>query len=216
MWGWRFLISRVSGHHLIQILEPSSPLFPFSSLQAMLHLLSALVLLVQPLGNQGAEVKTLSQRSVANTCTLVMCNPTENGLPGRDGRDGREGPRGEKGDPGRAGIRGSFWWGEGRIRMWTNLNPQMLCDELGCGLLPSKEWVSPWCPCYLPNTCLFFFLMYHVFPPITQLAWFLPWDLWILLVSRMGKLLILGVNLSGPVPSVSNCSFWLNGAYVDS
>lgn len=83
----------------------------------MLHLLSALVLLVQPLGNQGAEVKTLSQRSVANTCTLVMCNPTENGLPGRDGRDGREGPRGEKGDPGRAGIRGSFWWGEGRIRM---------------------------------------------------------------------------------------------------
>lgn len=83
----------------------------------MLHLLSMLVLLVNPLGTQGAEVKTLSQRSVANTCTLVMCSPTENGLPGRDGRDGREGPRGEKGDPGRAGMRGSFWWGEGRVRM---------------------------------------------------------------------------------------------------
>ncbi|XP_036054531.1 pulmonary surfactant-associated protein D [Onychomys torridus] len=69
----------------------------------MLRLLSVLVLLVQPLGNQGAEMKTLSQRSVANTCTLVMCSPTENGLPGRDGRDGREGPRGEKGDPGLPG-----------------------------------------------------------------------------------------------------------------
>ncbi|KAL1780483.1 pulmonary surfactant-associated protein D [Sigmodon hispidus] len=69
----------------------------------MLHLLSMLVLLVKPLGSQGAEVKTLSQRSVANTCTLVMCSPTENGLPGRDGRDGREGPRGEKGDPGLPG-----------------------------------------------------------------------------------------------------------------
>lgn len=72
----------------------------------MLHFLSMLVLLVQPLGNLGAEMKLLSQRSVANACTLVMCSPTENGLPGRDGRDGREGPRGEKGDPGKLGPRG--------------------------------------------------------------------------------------------------------------
>ncbi|KAH0507548.1 Pulmonary surfactant-associated protein D [Microtus ochrogaster] len=75
----------------------------------MLHLLSMLVLLMRLQGNEGAEVKTLSQRSVPNACTLVMCSPVENGLPGRDGRDGREGPRGEKGDPGlpgRVGLSG--------------------------------------------------------------------------------------------------------------
>lgn len=83
----------------------------------MLHFLM-LVLLVQPRVNLGAEMKTLSQRSVTNTCTLVMCSPTENGLPGRDGRDGREGPRGEKGDPGRAGTKGSLaggWVLEGEL-----------------------------------------------------------------------------------------------------
>lgn len=77
----------------------------------MLHFLYMLALLVQPLGSLGAEMKTLSQRSVSNTCTLVMCSPTENSLPGRDGRDGREGPRGEKGDPGRPG--GACPGGEG-------------------------------------------------------------------------------------------------------
>lgn len=87
----------------------------------MLHLLSMLVLLVRLPGNEGAEVKTLSQRSVPNACTLVMCSPAENGLPGRDGRDGREGPRGEKGDPGRARIRGSVWWGGEGARMGPNL-----------------------------------------------------------------------------------------------
>uniref|UniRef100_A0A452UEB9 Surfactant protein D n=1 Tax=Ursus maritimus TaxID=29073 RepID=A0A452UEB9_URSMA len=59
-----------------------------------------------PLRSLGAEVKTYSQRAAASTCTLVMCSPVENGLPGRDGRDGREGPRGEKGDPGPAGAMG--------------------------------------------------------------------------------------------------------------
>ncbi|CAO2637823.1 Pulmonary surfactant-associated protein D [Lemmus lemmus] len=70
----------------------------------MLYLLSMLVLLMWLPGNEGAEVKTLSQRTLPNACTLVMCSPAENGQPGRDGRDGREGPRGEKGDPGRVGI----------------------------------------------------------------------------------------------------------------
>uniref|UniRef100_A0A452RAY8 Surfactant protein D n=1 Tax=Ursus americanus TaxID=9643 RepID=A0A452RAY8_URSAM len=68
--------------------------------------LSVLILLAQPPRSLGAEVKTYSQRAAASTCTLVMCSPVENGLPGRDGRDGREGPRGEKGDPGRAGTPG--------------------------------------------------------------------------------------------------------------
>uniref|UniRef100_A0A2K6FW21 Surfactant protein D n=1 Tax=Propithecus coquereli TaxID=379532 RepID=A0A2K6FW21_PROCO len=72
----------------------------------MLLLLSALVLLTQPLGYLQAEMKTYSQRTVANACTLVMCSSVENGLPGRDGRDGREGPRGEKGDPGLPGAVG--------------------------------------------------------------------------------------------------------------
>ncbi|XP_023603742.1 pulmonary surfactant-associated protein D-like [Myotis lucifugus] len=54
----------------------------------------------------GTEVKTLSRKPLIDACTLVMCSPVENGLPGRDGRDGRDGPRGEKGDPGSPGARG--------------------------------------------------------------------------------------------------------------
>ncbi|EFB26942.1 hypothetical protein PANDA_011438, partial [Ailuropoda melanoleuca] len=68
--------------------------------------LSMLILLTQPPRSLGAEMKTYSQRAAASTCTLVMCSPVENGLPGRDGRDGREGPRGEKGDPGLPGAVG--------------------------------------------------------------------------------------------------------------
>ena len=51
-----------------------------------------------------------SQKTLANGCTLVVCSPPENGLPGRDGKDGREGPRGEKGDPGRTGSMDLSWW----------------------------------------------------------------------------------------------------------
>ncbi|XP_078201543.1 pulmonary surfactant-associated protein D-like [Callithrix jacchus] len=51
-------------------------------------------------------MRTYSQRTVTNACTLVMCSSVESGLPGRDGRDGREGPRGEKGDPGLPGVTG--------------------------------------------------------------------------------------------------------------
>lgn len=32
--------------------------------------------------------------------------------------------------------------------MWTNLIPQVLCDQLGYELLPPKDWVSP---CFLPK-----------------------------------------------------------------
>ncbi|XP_029771515.1 pulmonary surfactant-associated protein D isoform X2 [Suricata suricatta] len=68
--------------------------------------LSVVILLTQPLRSLGAEMKTYFQRTEANACTLVICSPVENGLPGRDGRDGREGPRGEKGDPGLPGAVG--------------------------------------------------------------------------------------------------------------
>ncbi|XP_060498334.1 pulmonary surfactant-associated protein D [Panthera onca] len=68
--------------------------------------LSVLMLFTQPLRSLGTEMKTYFQRTAASACTLVMCSPMENGLPGRDGRDGREGPRGEKGDPGSPGAVG--------------------------------------------------------------------------------------------------------------
>ncbi|XP_057592592.1 pulmonary surfactant-associated protein D [Hippopotamus amphibius kiboko] len=68
--------------------------------------LSVLILLTQPPRSLGAEMKIYSQKTLANACTLVMCSPPENGLPGRDGRDGREGPRGEKGEPGLPGPAG--------------------------------------------------------------------------------------------------------------
>ena len=71
-----------------------------------LLLFSMLILLTQPLRSLGTEMKTYSEKTVPSACTLVMCGPVENGLPGRDGRDGRDGPRGEKGDPGRAGTMG--------------------------------------------------------------------------------------------------------------
>ncbi|XP_014321847.1 pulmonary surfactant-associated protein D-like isoform X1 [Myotis lucifugus] len=69
-------------------------------------LLSVLVLLTQLPRSRGAEVTILPQKHLIDACTLVMCSPVENGLPGRDGRDGRDGPRGEKGDPGSPGAPG--------------------------------------------------------------------------------------------------------------
>ncbi|XP_006129996.2 uncharacterized protein LOC102457721 isoform X1 [Pelodiscus sinensis] len=42
-----------------------------------------------------------------NACTLIVCGPAQNGLPGRDGRDGKEGPKGEKGSQGLQGLKGS-------------------------------------------------------------------------------------------------------------
>ncbi|KFO31014.1 pulmonary surfactant-associated protein D [Fukomys damarensis] len=72
----------------------------------VLPLLSMLLLLTQPLGYLGAGLTSYQQTTLANACTLVVCSPTDNGVPGRDGRDGREGPRGEKGDPGLPGAVG--------------------------------------------------------------------------------------------------------------
>ncbi|XP_014399692.1 PREDICTED: pulmonary surfactant-associated protein D isoform X2 [Myotis brandtii] len=69
-------------------------------------LLSVLVLLTQSPRSWGEEVTTLPQKPLIDACTLVMCSPVENGLPGRDGQDGKEGPRGEKGDPGEVGAPG--------------------------------------------------------------------------------------------------------------
>nr|XP_058908015.1 pulmonary surfactant-associated protein D [Kogia breviceps] len=81
--------------------EPGHPSEPEKDM--LLLPLSLLTLLSQPPGSLGAEMKTYTQKTVANACTLVMCSPPENGLPGRDGQDGREGPQGEKGNPGLPG-----------------------------------------------------------------------------------------------------------------
>uniref|UniRef100_A0A5F9DDG8 Homeobox domain-containing protein n=1 Tax=Oryctolagus cuniculus TaxID=9986 RepID=A0A5F9DDG8_RABIT len=61
----------------------------------LLLLLTPLFLLAQPRGCLEAEMRTYSQRTVSNACTLVMCGPVEDSLPGRDGQDGREGPQGD-------------------------------------------------------------------------------------------------------------------------
>lgn len=65
-----------------------------------------MILFIRPLRSEREEVNTYPEKTVTGACTLVMCSPVENGLPGRDGRDGREGPRGEKGDPGLPGSAG--------------------------------------------------------------------------------------------------------------
>lgn len=104
----------------------------------MLVLLSMLVLIAQPLGYLGTEMNTYMQRLMTNACTLVVCSPTENGLPGRDGRDGREGPRGEKGDPGKAGTSGLSRWEEVSLEMITNRQAWILAmEDLGMGFFPS-------------------------------------------------------------------------------
>lgn len=89
-------------------------------------------------------MKTYFQRTAANACTLVMCSPMENGLPGRDGRDGREGPRGEKGDPGKAGTTGlSSWKGVG-VGIVTDPEAlgQSAMEDLEVDFFPTG-WVSP-------------------------------------------------------------------------
>lgn len=105
--------------------------------------LSVLILLTQPPRSLGAEMKTYSQRAVANACALVMCSPMENGLPGRDGRDGREGPRGEKGDPGTAGPTGLSWWRGVGAGIVTNPETENSAVETLEMVFFPRRWVSP-------------------------------------------------------------------------
>nr|XP_060625009.1 pulmonary surfactant-associated protein D-like [Anolis sagrei ordinatus] len=70
----------------------------------LLVTLCALVLFVLP------ETTVVPQQVVQTcdpkACSLVVCGPTERGLPGRDGRDGLQGPKGEKGELGLQGPKG--------------------------------------------------------------------------------------------------------------
>ncbi|XP_074089079.1 uncharacterized protein LOC141520971 [Macrotis lagotis] len=72
----------------------------------LLLCLSVLVLFTNTLDIHAAGMTSISKRAVPESCSIIMCSPLENGLPGRDGRDGREGPKGEKGDSGLPGFRG--------------------------------------------------------------------------------------------------------------
>uniref|UniRef100_A0A670Z2Y2 Surfactant protein D n=1 Tax=Pseudonaja textilis TaxID=8673 RepID=A0A670Z2Y2_PSETE len=56
-----------------------------------------------------ASVSTPAPQKVIhswNACSLVVCEPAEKGIPGRDGRDGIQGLKGEKGEQGPRGIQG--------------------------------------------------------------------------------------------------------------
>ncbi|XP_039402949.1 pulmonary surfactant-associated protein D-like isoform X2 [Mauremys reevesii] len=59
----------------------------------------ALTLVTTSNSNPAQRVQKWDQ----NACTLVVCGPAQNGLPGRDGKDG---PKGEKGDQGLRGLPG--------------------------------------------------------------------------------------------------------------
>ncbi|XP_044276254.1 pulmonary surfactant-associated protein D-like [Varanus komodoensis] len=64
----------------------------------------ALVSQVSPAASPPRDqvIRSLDQ----NACSLVVCGPAQNGLPGRDGRDGIQGPKGEVGGQGLQGLRG--------------------------------------------------------------------------------------------------------------
>ncbi|ETE64009.1 Pulmonary surfactant-associated protein D, partial [Ophiophagus hannah] len=77
-----------------------------SYLSAML-----VVLLFCALVSAVASVSTPAPQKVIhswNACSLVVCEPAEKGIPGRDGRDGIQGLKGEKGEQGLQGPKGSL------------------------------------------------------------------------------------------------------------
>uniref|UniRef100_A0A8C5SBU5 Surfactant protein D n=1 Tax=Laticauda laticaudata TaxID=8630 RepID=A0A8C5SBU5_LATLA len=70
-----------------------------------------MVLLFCTLVSTVASVSTPATQKVIhswNACSLVVCEPSEKGIPGRDGRDGIQGLKGEKGEQGLQGPKGSL------------------------------------------------------------------------------------------------------------
>ncbi|KAK2098075.1 hypothetical protein P7K49_023526 [Saguinus oedipus] len=129
----------------------------------LLFLLSALVLLTQPLGYLEAEMRTYSQRIANNACTMVMCSSVQSGPPGHDGQDGREGPWGDKGDSGLALARSV------RSQVRADRLPAINAVALGHGkehLIESQTGLgfNP------PPTLESFFLTYRVGMPIS-ISW---------------------------------------------
>uniref|UniRef100_A0A8C3XT66 C-type lectin domain-containing protein n=1 Tax=Chelydra serpentina TaxID=8475 RepID=A0A8C3XT66_CHESE len=63
----------------------------------LLPIFNTFVLVLTLVTTSNSNPAQVIQKQDQNVCTLVMCGPAQNGLPGRDGKDG---PKGEKGDQG--------------------------------------------------------------------------------------------------------------------
>ncbi|XP_019357858.1 PREDICTED: pulmonary surfactant-associated protein D-like [Gavialis gangeticus] len=63
--------------------------------------------LVSPMVTTRPNPDQVVQKWDSNACTLVVCAPAQNGLPGRDGKDGLKGEKGDRGLNGLPGKAGS-------------------------------------------------------------------------------------------------------------
>ncbi|XP_053892072.1 pulmonary surfactant-associated protein D-like isoform X1 [Malaclemys terrapin pileata] len=69
----------------------------------LLPIFNTFVLVLTLVTTSNSNPAQVVQKWDQNACTLVVCGPAQNGLPGSDGKDG---PKGEKGDQGLRGIPG--------------------------------------------------------------------------------------------------------------
>uniref|UniRef100_A0A674IJ19 C-type lectin domain-containing protein n=1 Tax=Terrapene triunguis TaxID=2587831 RepID=A0A674IJ19_9SAUR len=69
----------------------------------LLPIFNTFVLVFTLVTTSNSNPAQVVQKWDQNACTLVVCGPAQNGLPGSDGKDG---PKGEKGDQGLRGIPG--------------------------------------------------------------------------------------------------------------
>uniref|UniRef100_A0A8C4YJP1 C-type lectin domain-containing protein n=1 Tax=Gopherus evgoodei TaxID=1825980 RepID=A0A8C4YJP1_9SAUR len=69
----------------------------------LLPIFNTFVLVLILVTTSNSNPAQVVQKWDQNACTLVVCGPAQNGLPGSDGKDGANG---EKGDPGLRGIPG--------------------------------------------------------------------------------------------------------------
>ncbi|KAJ7324379.1 hypothetical protein JRQ81_017399 [Phrynocephalus forsythii] len=80
---------------------PPTPIH--QSNQTMLALLAFYVLASQALPATEPVPQQVVRNWDRNACSLIVCGPSERGIPGRDGRDGFQGPKGDKGEQGLQG-----------------------------------------------------------------------------------------------------------------
>ncbi|XP_067410774.1 mannose-binding protein-like [Emydura macquarii macquarii] len=74
-----------------------------SQTMLLLPTFNTFVLVFSLVTTSNSKYAQVVQKWDENACTLVVCGPAQNGLPGRDGKDG---PKGEKGDQGLRGLPG--------------------------------------------------------------------------------------------------------------
>uniref|UniRef100_A0A8C3T0N5 C-type lectin domain-containing protein n=1 Tax=Chelydra serpentina TaxID=8475 RepID=A0A8C3T0N5_CHESE len=88
----------------------------------LLPIFNTFVLVLTLVTTSNSNPAQVIQKQDQNVCTLVMCGPAQNGLPGRDGKDG---PKGEKGDQG--------------IEIFTYCSPVGQTGLRGISGLPGKD-----------------------------------------------------------------------------